>query len=172
MSLDATIGVRFATGDENKEPLLPQIYQNGLGTNDVIFAVNYYYDKIGFGAGYQLAGGRNDNAVTRLKCGDDLLIRTSYLFSLEDFSIIPQLLFIKRLSKSSILDTNSTNESFIEVDKSDQSQLNLLIQLQYEMSRNFALIADGAIPFINREVNVDGLTRAYTFSLGAKYKLN
>ncbi len=57
-------------------------------------------------------------------------------------------------------------ESYIDVENSDQTQLNLLTQFQYQMNNNYSLIADFAIPFIKREVNVDGLTRSFSASIG------
>lgn len=169
-SFDASLGVKLATGNDNKDNL-PQVYQSGLGANDILFAVNYSYDKFSVGAGYQLAGGRNDNYY-RLERGDDLLLRGAYSFQFEEFSITPQLLFIKRLAKSSILDTTTTQETFVEVENSDQAQLNLLVLANYQVSNNFSLFFDFAVPFIKREVNVDGLTRAFSASVGVKFLIN
>ena len=169
-SVSASLGAKLATGDDNKKNLL-QKYQSGLGTNDILFGLSYSYDKISIGAGYQLAGGRNDN-IQRLKRGDDLLLRASYQLAFDKLSIIPQLLFIQRLAKSSILDTTSTNEEkFVEVNNSDQAQLNFLAKLEYEISKNISLVGDFAIPFIKREVNVDGLTRAYSASIGVTFSI-
>ena len=70
------------------------------------------------------------------------------------------------------MDTTSTDEeSFVEVDKSDQAQLNFLVKLEYEISKNISLVGDFAIPFIKREVNVDGLTRAYSASIGVTFSI-
>ena len=169
-SLDASIGVKMATGDDNKDNL-PQVYQSGLGTNDVLFALNYTYNKISVGAGYQLSGGRNNN-ITRLEKGDDLLLRVLYQLSFDQITITPQLLFIQRLAKSSVLDTTSTEEEkFVEVDKSDQTQLNFLTVLEYKIADNLSLVGNFAIPFIKREVNVDGLTRAFTASVGVAFSI-
>ena len=171
-SLDASIGAKFATGEDNKDKL-PMAYQSGLGSKDILFALNYYYNNIGFGVGYQLAGGRNNNVI-KLERGDDLLIRASYNLLVDKFTITPQLLFIKRLAKSSILDTTSmtSSDSFIEVDNSDQAQLNLLTSFQYEINKSYSLFADFAIPFIKREVNVDGLTRSFSASIGVQLNIN
>jgi hypothetical protein len=169
-SLDASIGIKLATGDDNKDNL-PQVYQSGLGMNDVLFALNYNYNKLSVGAGYQISGGRNNN-ITRLEKGDDLLLRASYNLSFNQLSITPQLLFIQRLAKSSILDTTSTDEEkFVEVDKSDQTQLNFLTALEYQIAENISLVGDFAIPFIKREVNVDGLTRAISASVGVSFSI-
>jgi hypothetical protein len=170
--LTASLGLKLATGDENKESSLPQVYQPGLGSNDFIFAIDYNHSKFGIGLGYQLAGGRNAKDGVKLKRGDDLLVRTSYVFSFMNFSVVPQLLLIKRLSKSSVLNLNSPDESFIEVEKSDQTQLNFLTYLQYNLNESYALFAEIAFPFLKREVNVDGLTRAYTISAGLRFIIN
>jgi hypothetical protein len=169
-SLSASFGAKLATGNDDKNNL-PQVYQSGLGSNDLLFVLNYSLNSISFGAGYQLSGGRNNN-ILRLKRGDDLLLRSAYNLAFEEFSITPQLLFIKRLSKSSIIDFNSTTEKFVEVDKSDQTQLNLLTLLGYDFGGTYTLIGEFAIPFFKRDVNVDGLTRAFSASLGVKFSIN
>ncbi|MBK9097842.1 MAG: hypothetical protein IPM14_06875 [bacterium] len=168
-SLNGSIGIKLATGDDNKDNL-PQVYQSGLGTNDVLIALNYTFDKISFGAGYQLSGGRNNN-ITRLEKGDDLLLRTSYDLSFEQFNITPQLLYIQPLAKSSILDTTSAEESFVEVDKSDQPQLNFLTILKYKIDDYFTLVGDFAIPFLSQETNVDGLKRVFSASVGVTFSI-
>ncbi len=170
--LDASIGAKFATGEENKENF-PLAYQPGLGSNDILFALNYSYNQLGFGVGYQLAGGRNKNLI-KLKRGDDLLVRASYNFLLDKFTITPQLLFIKRLGKSNIVNllAMGPTESYIDVEKSDQTQVNLLTQVQFQINNNYSLFADFAIPFIKREVNVDGLTRSFSASVGVLLNIN
>lgn len=169
-SLDASVGIKMATGDDNKDNL-PQVYQSGLGMNDVLFALNYTYNKLSIGAGYQLSGARNNN-ITRLEKGDDLLLRASYNLSFDQLSITPQFLFIQRLAKSSLLDTASTDEEkFVEVDNSDQAQLNFLTVLEYKIDENISLVGDFAIPFIKREVNVDGLTRTFSASVGVSFSI-
>lgn len=172
-SLNASIGGKFETGDDNKDNL-PMAYQSGLGSNDIIFAFDYNYNDFGVGIGYQLAGERNKNII-KLKRGDDFLLRASYNYSINDFKIIPQLLFIKRLAKSSVLDTVNSSmdeETYVDVDDSDQAQLNLLLVLQYEINKNLSLLADFAVPFIKRKTNVDGLTRAFSASIGFRYAIN
>lgn len=170
--LDASIGAKFATGDDNKDNL-PMAYQSGLGSNDFIFALNYSYNQIGFGVGYQLAGGRNENTLTKLKRGDDLLLRASYNFLIDQFTIKPQILFIKRFSESSIVNSASMTpmETYIDVEKSDQTQVNLLTEVHYEINKNYSLFVDVAVPFIRREVNVDGLTRSFSAALGVIFSI-
>lgn len=171
-NLDASIGAKFGTGDDNTDNL-PMAYQSGLGSNDILLALNYAYMNLGFGVGYQLAGGRNNNFI-RLERGDDLLVRASYNLILDQIRITPQILFIQRLAESSILDTSSTSstETFVEVDNSDQTQLNFLTTFLYQIDENYSFFADFAIPFIKREVNVDGLTRSFSASLGVQININ
>jgi len=171
-SLDASFGVKFATGEDNADNL-PMAYQSGMGSNDILFTLNYYYNNIGFGVGYQLAGGRNNNVI-KLERGDDLLLRASYNFLLDQFTIKPQILFIKRLSESSVVNSASMApmETYIDVENSDQTQLNLLTVIQYQIDKNYSLFADFAIPFIKREVNVDGLTRSFSASVGVQLNIN
>lgn len=171
-SLNASIGAKFATGKDNVENL-PMAYQSGLGSNDILFALNYSYNNIGFGIGYQIAGGRNKNVI-KLERGDDLLLRASYNFLLDQITIQPQILFIKRLSKSNVVNSASMApmETYIDVENSDQSQLNLLTVIQHKINKNYSLFADFAIPFIKREVNVDGLTRSFSASIGVQLNFN
>ena len=171
-SLRASIGTKLATGDDNKDNL-PMAYQSGLGTNDFIFAVNYLYDNIGLGVGYQLAVCRNENII-KLKRGDDLLFQASYSFLFDKFSITPQLLFIKRLSKSNklIVEAMAPMGVYIDVANSDQSQANLLTNVQYQINSSYYVFADFAIPFIKREINVDGLTRTFSASVGVMLNIN
>jgi hypothetical protein len=172
-SFNASLGIKLATGKDNKDNL-PQVYQSGLGTNDVLIGINYQYDKINVGAGYQLSGGRNNN-LYKLQKGDDLLLRASYEFELlpDLISITPQFLFIQPMARSSILALSSTGkEIFPEVDKSDKPQLNLLTELEYKIDNNLSLAGNFAIPFFKREVNVDGLTRAFSASFGLMYSFD
>lgn len=171
-SLIVSLGAKLGTGDDNKNSL-PMAYQSGLGSNDVLIALNYSYNNIGFGVGYQLAGARNNNFI-KLKRGDDLLFRASYNITFDQFIIMPQLLYIKRLAKSSIVNLMSmaSLETYIDVENSDQTQVNLLTTFQYQINNNYTLAADFALPFIKREVNVDGLTRSFSASVGISFNIN
>jgi predicted porin len=168
-----SLGARLATGDENKDPELPQKYQSSLGSNDILLGLQYYMNSLYLSAGYQIAGERNNNEITRLKRGDDLLIRGGYQIAVNDFTFDPQLLIIKRLSESSVLDPSSSSleDEFMDVEDSDQLQINFLLNTQYALSDQSALFFEFAFPFLKREVNVDGLTRALTVALGVNLRL-
>ncbi len=171
--LSVSIGARLATGDENKEPGLPQEYQSSLGSNDILLGLKYYINSLYLGVGYQIAGERNSNAITRLERGDDFLLRGGYNFAVNDFTFDPQLLLIKRLGESSVLNPagSSTEDEFIDVEGSDQLQINFLLNTQYALSDQSNLFFEFAFPFLKRDVNVDGLTRAFTAALGINFKL-
>jgi hypothetical protein len=167
-SASFTFGGKIATGDDSQKNL-PQIYQSGLGTNDLLIGLNYTNRNVMLGLGYQVAGSRNNNSVTRLERGDDFIARGSYIFEFEDFNISPQLLLIKRIGKSSVLDLTVAEEKFIELEDSDQLQINFLVSTDYSLNKDMKLIAEIAFPFLKREVNVDGLTRAFSAGVGISY---
>ncbi len=165
--ISVSAGVKLATGDENKEPELPQAYQSGLGSNDILLGAQYHINDFRFGIGYQIAGGRNDNILTELERGDDLLIQGGYRFTAWDLSFNPQLLVIKRLGESSIIDLSSSKaNSYVDIPDSDQLQINFLLNTQYSLSSQNSLVFEFAFPFLKRNVNVDGLTRALSASVG------
>jgi len=162
--IDLTLGGKFATGSDNEKGL-PQIYQSGLGTTDLLLNAGYKISSFGLGVGYQLTGGRNSN-VLQLKRGDDLIFRSFYSFEVGQFAITPQLLLVKRLSKSSIVNPFF---GFFEVPDSDQTQLNFLTKVNYQINSDLNLSAEAAIPFLQRDVNLDGLTRTFSIGVGINY---
>lgn len=165
-NISLSLGGKFKTGDANKDPNLPQTYQSSLGSNDLLLGAQYNLSSLQLGLGYQFAGARNNNAITRLERGDEFLLRGGYYFSLDKFSITPQVLVIKQLSESSVLDTTRIEEKFVDVEGSDQLQINFLLNSEYRITKNAGIVFEFAFPFLKREVNVDGLTRALTLSLG------
>lgn len=164
-----TGGVKLASSKLNSESKLPQAYQSGLGTNDLLFGATVNYSQFSFSIGYQFAGGRNTRTITKLERGDDLLIKGGYSFNVNDFSISPELLFIKRLGKSSVANPVSGTTNFVEIANSDQSQINLLVNISKSLDDDFTFKGSFALPFLERDVNVDGLTRKFTVSAGISY---
>lgn len=170
--LSVSAGVKLPTGDDNQKNL-PQAYQPGLGSTDILFGVDYSFSNFTLGAGYQIAGARNDNFL-KLKRGDDLLFRAIYNYVTGDFTLNTQLLFIQRLDKSSIIyfppdAVAATSNEYREIEKSAQSQLNLLLNISYQVNENYSIFGEAAVPFLEREVNVDGLTRAFSVSTGIRF---
>ena len=162
-------GLKLATGDENSGANLPQTYQPGLGTNDILLGLTYGVSDFSFSAAYQyVEKKRNENVVTRLLRGDDLFLKGSYLKTFDAFSISGEIMGIQRLQKSSVLDSSSVEESFITVDD-DQLQINLGIDLRYRFSDRLDVNLYAAFPLLQREVNVDGLKRSFSFNLGLNW---
>jgi hypothetical protein len=165
------LGGRIATGKSNAGHL-PQAYQPGLGTNDLLLGILYETDPWSFAIGYQLSRGRSDNAVTRLKRGDDLLARIGFQTRIDTLALRLEILGIKRLQRSSVLDTRAPeNETFMEVPESDQFQINLLATLMLPVSERVGLRASVAVPVLERKVNIDGLKRSITISAGVQVAL-
>jgi hypothetical protein len=164
-TLSAQAGVKLPLGDDNKEGL-PQPYQSGLGATDFLAGISLMVNNFSFGAGYQKAGGRNNN-ILQLKRGDDLLLRAGYNYNFSPgyFGTL-EILAIKRLQLSSI--TNFSG-GYADVPGSDQFQVNLAATFIYSINEYMNLNLFGAVPLKKREVNPDGLTRAISLSAGVSY---
>ncbi len=172
--LTVSAGMRLATADENRE-FIRQPYRSGLGSNDFMLGIDYSFSNFSFGAGYQLAGKPVDEDLFIVERGDDLLLRSGYIFNIDDFSINPQLLFIKRLGKSKMYFFSSDPDAnsiplYLEVEGSDQSKLNLFVNTTYNVNENYSHFIEFALPFLERDVNVDGLTRAFTIATGIRFQ--
>ncbi len=165
--LSLQIGAKLATGSSNSGNL-PQAYQPGLGTNDLIFGAAYETEPWLFALGYQFSRDRSNNAATQLKRGDDLLLRAGYRHEFEEFTATAEVLAINRLQLSSVVVPGSN--VFAEVPGSDQFQVNLMGRIFYPLG-SFSVHGLIAFPLLNRKVNVDGLTRAFTFSFGIQREL-
>jgi hypothetical protein len=168
-SLSFQVGGKFATGIVNSRNL-PQAYQSGLGTNDLLAGVAFEHDRWNATVAYQRSRGRSDNRITRLKRGDDLLVRGGYRFIEMPAALHGEVLAIKRLEESSILRTaEGRPDEFISVPGSDQFQINLLGRAVYPIADEYKLQFLAAIPLLDREINLDGLTRSITLSAGVSY---
>lgn len=173
MQLRAQAGVKMATGEVNADGL-PQAYQTGLGTNDLLFGLSFAVSPWNFAVVYQYSRGRSDNTDTRLRRGDDLLGRAGYSLQLADSEFGLEILAIKRFSESSALVSGidplfSGNDFFINVPDSDQLQVNIAGSATTLLADNVRLLALAVVPMMKRDVNIDGLTRAHTLSVGASY---
>lgn len=166
-------GTRLATGTQNAGDSLPLKYQTGLGSNDLMFGVSVVSDNINVGIGYQLNGGRAANELTRLKRGDDFIVRGGYMHRGESLDFGGELLAIKKLEEQSILDHVDSvgREIFTNLPGSDAFQLNALLKARWNIANSFALTGSVGFPLLERKVSVDGLTRAYTVTAGIAVKL-
>ena len=162
-------GGKFATG-EVKGSNLPQAYQPGLGTNDILLGAGYEQASWLFALGYQFSRGRSANTLTRLSRGDDLFGKAAYRMNAGIAGLVFELIAIKRLRESTILDPGDDSGSrFIPVPGSDQFQVNIGGSGSVPLGDRFELRAAAAVPLLKREVNVDGLTRSLTLSLGLSF---
>jgi len=169
--INVQIGGKFATGNANSSNL-PQAYQPGLGTNDLLLGISYETEPWLFALGYQLSRGRSDNSITRLKRGDDMLARIGYKTHVDVLLVGLEVLAIKRLQESSVLDPAiAGGSSFIEVSGSDQFQANMMATVSLPISERYGLRGLAAVPLRSRSVNVDGLTRSISLSIGIQYSL-
>jgi len=162
--LDLQGGIKLPTGSVTAGGL-PQLYQPGLGTTDLIFGIHGQTGEWGFALAYQLAGGRSKNPVTRLQRGDDLLIRAGYTTRFDQFSLTLEALAIKRLQESNVLTSPAGQpEAFGNIPDSDQTQINLVARASHPVNETLTLNALLAIPALKRTINVDGLTRSISAS--------
>ncbi len=168
-ALSLSAGFRLATGSPNADPKLPQVYQPGLGTNDILLGLNYsvYSWQVQFGYQY-VQRIYNANAIDHLKRGDDIYGEVNYTTSVLAGSMVFKIMGIKRLKESEVSDGQG---GFITVPGSAQAQVNLAVKYSYGFGKNYALSAEAAFPLLKREVNVDGLTRYFTFSIQLGKKL-
>jgi hypothetical protein len=167
-------GTRLATGTQNAGDSLPLKYQTGLGSNDLMFGLSVVSDNINVGIGYQLNGGRSANEITRLKRGDDFIVRGGYMHRGESIDFGGELLAIKKLEEQSIFihfDDSLGQEVFTNLPNSDAFQLNALLKARWNIANSFALTGSVGFPLLERKVSVDGLTRAYTLTAGVAVKL-
>jgi hypothetical protein len=160
-------GAKLATGAANGGGL-PQAYQTGLGTNDALLGVLYRAEDWRFNMTYQYSPGRSDNPLTRLHRGDDVVARVERKIEFEPIEASVSLIAVKRLGISSVRDTLSAAESFVDIAGSDQFQLNLTAEASYPLDTSKTIVCGLAFPLLKRAVNVDGLTRAFTVSVGVE----
>ncbi len=167
-TLSLQAGGKIATGPVNEEGL-PQAYQPGLGTNDVIVGLSYETAPWIFAAGYQISTGRSDNDVDRLARGDDLFARAGYRTFIDDVNLGLEVIAIQRLAEDNIRHpVVDDGEFFVDVPDSDQLQVNVMGTSSYEIDERISLLGQVAVPLLQRDVNIDGLKRALTVSVGVQ----
>lgn len=168
-SLRVMAGGKIASGSVTGG-MLPQSYQNGLGTNDLLFGLTFELNQWTFAAAYQLSGGRSKNPVDRLQRGDDLLFRTGYATEVSGVSFGGEVLLIQRIQESTILiSAPAQQEMFGSVPGSKQTQINLLARADYPLSDQTTLRGLIGVPLLQRKVNTDGLKRMLTLSAGLAF---
>lgn len=163
------IGGKLAIAKVNAGDL-PQAYQSGLGTNDLLIGVAGTYENWNITLAYQFSQERSANRIDRLKRGDDVLFRMGYTDKWGDWDLGGEILGIKRLQKSSVRTSlPGAPEVFGDLPDSDQAQVNVLGRAGFRMAEKFELRGMLAFPLLERKVNVDGLTRSISLSVGVAY---
>lgn len=168
-SLSLQLGAKLSAGKVNTSDSLPQSYMPGLGTNDLLFSAGYWTKYFSVSAGYQKAFGRSANDVTRLKRGDDIMFRAAYFQTFNKLRVKAEVLTILRIQESSIQNQLSLTESFVNIDGSNEPQVNLIGEVTYAVLPDFELTGVAALPLLKRDYNLDGLRRSVTISAGAAY---
>lgn len=171
-NLSFSLGGKFATGNVNSNDSLPQRYMPGLGTNDLIAGASYSYQNYYFGIAYQKPFGRSRNYITRLKRGDDVLVRAGFFEQFNKVGVKAEVLTIIKVQPNSVLNPLVSTENFIDVDGSNEPQVNLLGTITYQASREVGLTVQAAIPFLKRDYNYDGLKRTFSLAGGVSYFFN
>lgn len=171
-ALTFSLGGKLATGNVNSDDSLPQRYMPGLGTNDLIVGASYSFENYYFGIGYQKPFGRSRNYTTRLKRGDDVLMRAGFFEKFNKVGVKAEILTILKIQNSSIANPNSATESFVSIDGSNEPQVNLLGTVTYEASREIGLTIQAALPFLKRDYNFDGTKRSLTIAGSISYLFN
>lgn len=165
------IGGKLAIADVNAKDL-PQSYQSGLGTNDLLVGATGEFQYWNIAIAYQFSQDRSPNRIDRLKRGDDILLRIGFSDELDPWQFGGEILTIKRLQKSSILlSASGQPEVYGVLPQSDQTQVNLVGHAGYRLSNESELRWTVAFPLLNRKVNVDGLTRSLSLSIAFAYLL-
>jgi hypothetical protein len=144
----------------------------GLGTNDLLLGAAYTYSNYYFGIGYQKPFGRSGNFVTRLKRGDDVLVRAGFFEQFKKLGVKAEILTIIKIQPNSVIDPVGTGENFVEIDGSNEPQVNLLATVTYRASKEIGLTGQAAIPFLKRDYNLDGLKRAFSIAGSVSYFFN
>lgn len=162
------LGGKLATGKINSSDSLVQRYMPGLGTNDIIAGAQYGVTNYFFSIGYQKPFGRSENYITRLKRGDDVLIRAGFIETFNKVNVKAEILTIIKIQPSSIL-ARFTPETFTDISGSNEPQVNLAATVGYKISDEFNITIQGAIPFLKRDYNFDGSKRVFSFGMKLGY---
>jgi len=179
------VGGKFATGAVNMNGL-PLLYQNGLGTNDLLLGIaysaanpqKYNYDLFEAGFTLQIPFGIAGNIFDSLERGADLLGRIGYQYPIfHAFGIKGQILAIQRLWKSTLHQYEvTTSESspdpiftFSHKINDNILQINVSASATYEYQEDIYIETGFSVPLLDKKINFDGLKRAYTLFASANY---
>ncbi|MDP4220366.1 MAG: hypothetical protein Q8916_12000 [Bacteroidota bacterium] len=165
LDLSVDLGTKLATGSVTNGSL-PQSYQNGTGSSDLLLGVDLVSSSINLGVAYELAGGRSANELTRLKRGDDFIARAGYMHHGESLDLGGEVIGIWQIQESSVLNPITQAGDYINVAGSNGLALNALFKARYNLGSMFSITGTLGIPLNKRDHNEDGLSRSLTASAG------
>ncbi len=207
-NLTGVFGLRLPTGSTNKRaPVrgdvgsqsgavlatadLPMPYQTGLGTTDMLLAINWRYKRYVASIAYQHVlmnnnenrfshmAWNNDPAIlgyfesNMLDRGDDAVLRLQYAYGCGRLALQPGLLAIYHLQKDTrleyVMDMDPMAQR-VAVDGSQGLTLNLTADLRYKLAERWAVEALFGTPLITRKVRPDGLTRSLVTGVSLRYR--
>jgi hypothetical protein len=182
------IGAKFATGAVNQNNL-PLLYQNGLGSNDLLLGIiysaahprEYDYDLFSGGFTLQIPFGIAGNHLDSLQRGIDLLGRIAYQYPiLHSFGIKGEILAIQRLTKSTLhqyklvgADGFPDSSGALSPDpykvNDNILQINFSASATYNIQQDIFFETGFTVPLLDKKVNYDGLKRSYTLFASVNY---
>lgn len=142
------------------------------GTFDVIAGISYTNHAFQLTLGYQ----QPLNTITTkdgvsFKRGGDLLLKPTYLWKFNRWSVQPSTMFIYRIAE----DEGTFNSNFPilfdpaflngKISGTDGLTINLMADVTYAFKNNHRLQLIAAMPLLNREQIVDGLGRSFVFQV-------
>ncbi len=163
-----SFGAKFSSGSATIDGLPPS-YQPGLGTNDILLGFGKNFGIANIYLGYQKPFGRSNNAATELKRGDDVMMRAGITEIFKTGSFQMEILGIRRIQKSNVKVVLTTPTQYVDIDNSNQLQLNVMAKVNVQTSKNISIEALAALPLLTRDSNIDGLKRAFSISLSAVF---
>jgi hypothetical protein len=167
-TLGISLGGKFSSGSADFDGL-PQAYQPALGTNDLLFGIGSNIGLVNFYLGYQKSFDRSNNQFSRLKRGDEMMLRFGYTIPVNKTMLQAEVIGIKQLQVSNIRVPGSDPEVFTDISGSNEVQVNLLARVTHMVKDNLRLETYSALPLLKKDYNLDGLTRTLSFSVSMAY---
>jgi hypothetical protein len=167
-TLGISLGAKFSSGSADIDGL-PQAYQPALGTNDLLFGVGSNIGLVNFYLGYQKSFDRSNNQFSRLKRGDEMMLRFGYTIPVNKTTVQAEIIGIKQLQVSNIKVAGSDPEVFIDIGGSNEAQVNLIARVTHMFKDYLRFETYAALPLLKKDYNLDGLTRTFSISVSMAY---
>jgi hypothetical protein len=180
-------GMKFPTGSYINDTA-KQRYETGLGTYNLIVGATFslpHYKDISegdwqFGMGFLLpiiTYNSLEEDIGRVYNGSSLAAKIRYgRWFDEQLRISAEAIGIQQVTETTVhayLVTESSPEPIgignFPIEGTDQLQINIKLSGDYRLTDDIGLQAWMAIPILERNSNLDGLKRSFTFSLGLYY---